>query len=166
MAAGSVHGGGSGVRRKPAPHHLHCVVDLRVGEGTSAGDAVPLLEAAAAAEGSDMLGDEGGVAAHRRLPAIVDRIGGGEPLTQEALGVGKHDLHPPLPQVRRIGAAEVLTAAEAGATEPQHHCLDLGRGRWSRPSGSREEGELFGRAPAQAVAARAGGRSGWRYSTW
>jgi hypothetical protein len=113
-----------------------------------------------------MLGDEGGVAAHRRLLAVVDRIGRGEPLTQEALGVDEDDLHPPLSQVRRVGAAEALTAAEAGATEPQHHRLDLGRGGWSRPSGSREEEELVRGAPAQAVAARAGGRSGWRYSTW
>ena len=59
------------------------VFDLFVGEFISLWDAVPFFETAAAAGGGGVLGDENGMAAHWRLPAVVLRFGRREAVANE-----------------------------------------------------------------------------------
>lgn len=46
-----------------------------------------------------MLGNERGVAAHRRLTPVVDRMRWGKPLSNEVAGMDEHSRKPPILQV-------------------------------------------------------------------
>ena len=64
-----------------------------------------------------MLGDEGGMAAHRRLLAVVYRLGGGEPPLDEIGGVGEHRLDPLRRKIGAVGGIEPEPAPERGPGE-------------------------------------------------
>jgi hypothetical protein len=78
-------------------------------------NAVPLLEAAAAAGRGRVLGDEDRVAAPWRLPSIVRRLGRSEAPGDEVARVADDDRHSLLREVGGIPGAEAEARAESRA---------------------------------------------------
>lgn len=65
---------------------------LFLGQGTSLGDVMPFLQTAPAAGPCSMLGYKDRVSPHRRLPAVVGRIGWSQSFPDKVLGVTAQNL--------------------------------------------------------------------------
>jgi hypothetical protein len=76
---------------KPLGYYGNYAADLVVCELPAFGDAVPLLQAAAAAGGCGVLGDKDGVVSHGGLLAIIGWLGWRQPLADERLGMLPYD---------------------------------------------------------------------------
>jgi len=78
---------------------------------------MPFGEAGATAGGGGMLGDEGGVAAHRRLPAVIGGRGRSQALGDELGGMVDYGVEAPLGQIGALFRAEPETRAERRARQ-------------------------------------------------
>src|SRR5690242_17848105 len=96
------------------------------------GNSVPALEACAAAGRGGVLGDEHGVAAVRRLLAVLVGRRGSEPRGQELLGVSAHGLHAAELDRRGLTVAEVELRAERLPGQPLECRVDRHRALESR----------------------------------
>jgi hypothetical protein len=85
---------------------------LRVGERMPASDAVPLLQASAAAGCRGVLGDKHRMAAVGSLFSVANRKGGCKPLSDEAIGMLQHCLESPLFQIVSVTAGQMETLPE------------------------------------------------------
>ena len=98
----------SGLFGKPAPENIEHIL-LVVGRQFLAWrDRVPFLQAAAAAGGRGVLSHEDGVVAHRSLPAVIERMSGGQPLGDEPRAVLENRLE--------ALTLEVITFLRGGGT--------------------------------------------------
>ena len=77
----------------PSHEDLHDIVHLLIGEGPPWWDGMPLHKAGAAAAARRVLGDEDGMAAHRRLLSVIRDLRRREALDDEVLGVALDRLH-------------------------------------------------------------------------
>jgi hypothetical protein len=90
---------------------------LSVVERAALLNPVPFLEAAAAAGGRGVLGDEGRVVAHGRLLAVVGGVGCREALVYEVGGVFEHDTQALRAQVRQLLPAQTEAPSELRRAE-------------------------------------------------
>ena len=88
---------------------------------------MPALEARPAAGRGGVLGDEHGVAAVRRLPAVLVGRRRGEPLGDQLLGVSAYGLHAAQLDRRGVAAAEVELRAERLPGQPLESRVDRHR---------------------------------------
>jgi hypothetical protein len=85
---------------------------FRFSERMPASDAVPLLQASAAARRRGVLGDKHRMPSKRGLFSVANRQGGGEPLGDEAISVLQHRLESPLFQIVPFAAGQMETPPE------------------------------------------------------
>ena len=100
------------LRIEPLLDYLDDIVDLLCGQRVAFGDIVPPAQAGSAAGGGGVLGDEGGVASHRGLPAVFWRLRRRESLLDESAGVVQYRGRPFAAQVFPFGGAETEPAAK------------------------------------------------------
>ena len=72
-----------------------------------------------------MLGDEDWVPAHRRLLAVVQRMGGREPPLDEVAAMGEDGVEPLRPQIVELALPQPETASEGGMREPREDFVQL-----------------------------------------
>src|SRR4051812_10621388 len=150
-------------------------------------DAVPGLQAAAAAGRGGVLGHEDRVVAVRRLPAVVARLGRRQPLRDDLRGVSTHRLRAAQLSRGSLAPAQVEPPPErarARAVDPVidlggvGHAASLGAARWPTPGMG--EGSLIlatrtpylsmrieSRTPCRSACASAErGARFWATNTW
>src|SRR5690242_11969375 len=86
---------------------------------------MPLLQAAPAAGGGPVLGDEDRMVPHGGLLAVVRDVGGGEPLLDELLAVRHYGLQPLPLQVAPLGGTEPEPAEEGRASQPDEESVEI-----------------------------------------
>src|SRR5271157_1292944 len=94
-------------------------------QGILFGDTVPFLQAATAASGGGVLGDEDRVVPHRGLLAVVRWIGGGETLLDEFLAVRHHGVQPLALEVFRFSGTEAEPATEGGTSQSLENMIQI-----------------------------------------
>ena len=80
-------------------------------------DVIPLPEAAAAAAGGGVLGEEDGVTLHRRLFAVIGNVCGREAGADEVFRVGADGVHPYFLDIGDVLRGEVEARTERGSRE-------------------------------------------------
>ena len=90
-------------------------------------DVMPLGETPPTAAGAGMLGDEDGVAAHRRLFAVVRRLRRREPLLDEAHGVNPQNVLSFSEGVGMVGGGEMKAGPKSGLVKTGEN---VGKIRW------------------------------------
>jgi hypothetical protein len=75
-----------------------------------------------------VLGDEDGVVGHRRLPAVVGRVGGREPLVDEPRRVIHHLGEPLVAQVGPLAGTQREPPAERRAIEGGEQVIEVPHG--------------------------------------
>ena len=111
---------------EPSSKHRQDISLLFVAQSMSLGDRVPFLKAASAAGRGGVLSDENRVVVpHRCLLAVVQRIGGGEPLLDELLAVLHHGVQPPAFQVVLLSDAESGPATKGRPSQPPEDIIQV-----------------------------------------
>jgi len=87
-------------------------------DGRALRNLPPLLHAATATAGTRVLGEEYGVASHRRLPAVVWRCRRSKTSPDEVLAMAANRLHALLGDVLPVGGGEMKARAELRLCEP------------------------------------------------
>src|SRR5688572_24406274 len=90
-------------------------------------DAVPRLQAAAAAGRGGVLGHEDRMVAVRRLPAVVARLSRRQPLRDDLRGVSPHRLRTAELSRGPLAPAQVEPAPERSRARAVDPVVDLGR---------------------------------------
>ena len=96
----------------PLHYHVHDVTLLRRRKPPPRRYAVPLGQASAATAARGVLRYEHGMAAHRRLPAIVRRRGGREAAAHKVLGVAAYLVHALSVDILNVSRPQPKTTAE------------------------------------------------------
>lgn len=91
-------------------------------------DAVPFGEARSTATGGGVLRDERRMAAHRRLPAVIGRIGRREAIANEGGGVIQHRVQPAITQIGEILFAKAEAAAKSGTGQGDEQRIKVTHG--------------------------------------
>ena len=113
------------VLAQPALEDANHVCALLGGELVPRRDAMPFLEAGAAAGRGAMLRDEHGMPAPWRLLAVVLRLRRRQSSRDEVLGVAEDDGQTLQPQVFRVGGAEAELRAEGSARERREEIVEV-----------------------------------------
>jgi hypothetical protein len=110
-------------------------------------DVVPLRQASAAAGGGRVLGDEHRMSTERRLPAVVARLGGREPLRDQLGRVVENRRQSLLVDVRTLASAEPEALAEGRAPQRGEEIIDVSHAADSSGSGAWRELQGYSSPP-------------------
>jgi hypothetical protein len=110
---------------QPMLKHPDQIFDLFLGQRSAAGNTMPFFKASAATDGRGVLGNEDRVASHRRLPAVVFRLGRRKTFPQKLPPVFQHDRHRLFHQIVALFGTQSESASKPASRQRRKQVLKI-----------------------------------------